>query len=463
MSRQFEQPIDDGSTAPRAIAVDAKRESTIKSENRSIAVRYRALAWLTGAAGLAYLCRNAVGVPESTIREQLGLTLAQSGWFMGAFFWTYAIFQIPSAWFSERYGTRVALSVFIFGSSAAMLATGLAPGFRLLLVAQLIMGVAQAGLLPATINSIGHWMPIAQRSVACGILCAGMGVGAIAASGLTGTMTAQFGWRFVFVVFAVPGFAWTLGFFRRFCDDPTDVLPPESSELALIRSGRSTDELNLPSGVDEPKELLAIALSPTMWWLCGQQICRSAGAMFFASWFPTFLQKTRGISVENSGYLQGLVIGGGLIGGIVGGLLTDWLWRETKSLRVSRSAVGAASLASCAFLILGAWFVDSTGLAVLLLALGAFCSGTAGSSAFAAIIDIGGPSVPQVAGIMNMCGNFAAAACPIVVAKLFQLTENWNLILLLFAGVFLVGAVCWMLVNPRGHVEIAIETPKLLA
>ena len=45
-------------------------------------VRYRALAWLTAAAGLAYLCRNAIGVPESAIREELGLTFRQSGWFM---------------------------------------------------------------------------------------------------------------------------------------------------------------------------------------------------------------------------------------------------------------------------------------------------------------------------------------------------------------------------------------------
>jgi ACS family glucarate transporter-like MFS transporter/ACS family D-galactonate transporter-like MFS transporter len=185
--------------------------------------------------------------------------------------------------------------------------------------------------------------------------------------------------------------------------------------------------------------------------------------MFFASWFPTFLQKTRGISVENSGYLQGLVIGGGLIGGIVGGLLTDWIWRETGSLRVSRSGVGAASLATCALLILGAWFVKSTELAILLLTLGAFCSATAGACAFAATIDIGGPCVPQVAGMMNMFGNFAAAVCPIFVAKLFQLTETWNLILLLFAAVFLVGAICWLLVNPHRRVGTAIETSKLLA
>ena len=52
---------------------------------RPTAVRYRALAWLTAAAGLAYLCRNAIGVPESAIREELGLTIRQSSWFLSAF------------------------------------------------------------------------------------------------------------------------------------------------------------------------------------------------------------------------------------------------------------------------------------------------------------------------------------------------------------------------------------------
>jgi hypothetical protein len=85
MSSLIEQPIDDGSDMLGAVAGDTNSVSAIKSANPSIAVRYRALAWLTGAAGLAYLCRNAVGVPESTIRDELGLTLEQSGWFMGVF------------------------------------------------------------------------------------------------------------------------------------------------------------------------------------------------------------------------------------------------------------------------------------------------------------------------------------------------------------------------------------------
>ena len=423
-------------------------------------VRYQVLAWLTIAAALSYLCRSAVSVPESTVRGDLGLTLEESGWFMGAFFWTYAIFQVPCGWFSERVGTRIGLSIFAVGWSMATIGIGIAPGFWLLIIAQLIMGVAQAGVFPASCNSIGHWMPLAQRTLGCGVFTAGMQVGAIIASVSVGVLMLALGWRWVFVAFALPGILWAVGFISWFRDRPEWTPAVDSGELELIRAGRNMIELNqndadpdvnLPFAHDDRAGLLTIAFSPVMLWLCGQQICRASGYMFFASWFPTFLQKTRGISVAQSGYLQGLVFAGTLTGCIFGGMLTDWIWRRTGGLRLSRSGVGAAALGGCSILILAAWFVQNAELAVMLLTLGSFFAALAGPCAFAATIDIGGARVPQVFGLMNMVGNFAAAACPVVVGKLFQETANWNLVLLMFAGVYFAGAICWVFVNPQPH------------
>jgi ACS family glucarate transporter-like MFS transporter/ACS family D-galactonate transporter-like MFS transporter len=141
------------------------------------------------------------------------------------------------------------------------------------------------------------------------------------------------------------------------------------------------------------------------------------------------------------------------LGSIFGGLLTDWVWRRTGSLRASRGGVGVASLCSCSILMLAAWIVPSTEVAVLLLALANFCAASAGPCALTATIDIGGNRVPQVFGLMNMCGNFAAAACPVLVGRLFEVNKDWNLILLLFAAVFLAGAICWMFVNPHRRVR----------
>ncbi len=59
-------------------------------------IRYRIIVWLSVAAVLAYFCRNSVGVAESTIRKGLDFSESESGWFLGAFFWTYALFQVPA-------------------------------------------------------------------------------------------------------------------------------------------------------------------------------------------------------------------------------------------------------------------------------------------------------------------------------------------------------------------------------
>lgn len=417
-------------------------------------VRYRVLTWLTLAAALAYLCRNAVGVAESTIREDLDLTLTQSGWFMGAFFWTYAIFQVPGGLLAHRRGTRVAMTAFVLMGALATLALGAAPGFWLLIVAQLIMGITQAGLFPASCLSISHWIPIARRSFACGVLTTGMQVGAIISGASTGPLIEAIGWRLVFVLFAIPGIIWTIWFFLRFHDNPRKDPAVNPSELAIIESERDeSDPTPIESESQVPTPWLAMLRNPAIWFLCGQQICRASGYMFFASWFPTFLQETRDVSVKDSGYLQSLVFAGTLAGCLFGGLLTDWIWKRTKSLRLSRSGVGAVFLGACGLLILAAWFVQNVSLSVTLLALGSFFAALAGPCAFSASIDIGGQRTPQVFGVMNMTGNFAAAATPILVGALFERTDNWNLVLLLFAAIYLAGAVCWALVDPSRHLR----------
>ena len=421
---------------------------------RPTMVRYETLAWLTIAAALSYLCRNAVSVAESTIRKDLNLSLVQSGWFMGSFFWTYAVFQIPGGWTAQHFGTRVTLTGFALAWSVATLGIGLAPGFWLLIAAQLLMGIAQAGIFPASCNSIGHWMPMSQRSLACGILAAGMQVGAIVASGVTADLI---NWKrspLTFVFLAVPGMIWAVRFFFRFQDRPEQVDRVNAAELLLIQSGKERPAAHGISMQTELQSWRVLLSSPLIWFLCGQQIARAAGYMFFASWFPSYLQETRGVSVKESGYLQGLVLTGTLVGSVFGGLLTDWIWRRTGSLRLSRSGVGGTFLAGCSVLTLSAWFVESAHAAVALLALGAFFAALAGPCALAATIDMGGSRVPQVFGLMNMMGNLAAALCPVLVGELFAWTANWNLVLILFAGVYMAGALCWVFVHPQRRLAI---------
>ena len=417
---------------------------------RPTTVRYRVIAWLVAAAALSYLCRNVVSVAESSIRADLEWTKEQSAWFMGTFFLTYGLFQVPSGWFSEKIGARWALALFAVAWSLATCGIGLATAFPVLIAMQLLMGIAQAGIFPASCNAIGVWMPMSRRSLSCGAVAAGMQVGAIASSALAGALLVSSSWRWVFVWFALPGLVWAIGFAVRFRNTPGDDRHVNEAELETIRGGNKLQDRNALAG-NAQALVGSLWLSPTLWFLCGQQIFRASGYMFFASWFPTFLQEARGVTVAHSGVLQGLVLAGTLLGSLLGGYITDWVWQRTGSLRASRSGVGGAALGACALLVLMAWFVANVNVAVGLLATGALCAACAGPCAFATAIDIAGPRVPSVFGVMNMTGNLAAMACPILVAKIVEETGNWELVLGLFAAVYALGAGCWcLLIVPTG-------------
>jgi MFS transporter, ACS family, D-galactonate transporter len=425
--------------------LEARDADAIDPDERPSVVRYQVVALLTLAAAISYLPRIAVGVAESSIRDDLQLSLRESGWFMGAFFWSYALLQVPGGVLAQRRGTRFTLTLLAVCWSLAALGIASAQWLWMLLAAQLVMGAAQAGLFPAACYSISHWVPLARRSISCAFLSTGMQVGAISASLLTGALILLMGWRWVFVCYAVPGVVWAVLFLLRFRDDPNDDPSVNQSERRLI--GHVSTPPSTPNGPPRSTPWRAIFRSRSVWFLCGQQMCRAAGYMFFASWFPTFLQESRGVSVKDSGYLQALVFSGALIGGLCGGLLIDWLWRTTGSLRLSRSGVGTTFLLCCSGLLLAAWFVDHTFVAVGLLAAGVMSSSLCGPCAYSAAIDIGGSHVPQVFGLMNMAGNLATAVCPILVAELFKRTDNWGIVLVVFAAIYAVGAICWALVD----------------
>lgn len=425
--------------------------TVVESSAKPTSVRYQVLGLLSLAAAISYVARYAQGVAESTIREEMALTKNESGWLLGAFYLSYALLQIPGGRFAQLIGVRRSLSLFAIVWSLAAVCIAFSTGFWGLFFSILLLGAAQAGVFPGACYSISHWMPGDRRSFACSLLATGMQIGAILTAVMTGPLMDAIGWRRVYLVYAIPGFAWAIWFMARFRDDPASNPAVNTAERSLIESGGG--RVAPAARIKPPTPWGTVLRNRTVWFLCTQQMCRAASAMFFASWFPTFLQHTRNMSVSDSGYRQALVFAGNLAGALCGGLVVDSILRRTGNLRLSRSGVGTTCLFVCASLILTAWFVEHELLAIVLLAAGAFFAALAGPSAYVATIDIAGNYVPQVFGLMNMMGNLATAACPILVARYFERNEQWDLALLMFAALYLVGSVSWLLVDPHRKIE----------
>lgn len=450
------EPSHDPYAAPRVAnaAEPLLLEGTL--HERPTWVRYKVLAWLCLSATVAYVQRNSIGVAESTIRADLNLTNFESGLMLSAFFITYAVFQLPTGWLSGVLGSRLGLTVFTSIWSAFTAAMAVATGPISIITARLGMGAVQAGVFPCATQSIAQWFPRTRRGLASGALAGFMSVGGFVGALLTGYLVVHLGWRLLFALYAVPGFLWAAGFWFWFRDQPSQHRSVNQAELALIRKGQTDAASQSSRPTSTPWKV--ILSSPAMWFIGGQQFFRAAGYIFFATWFPTYLQESRGISIAGSGLLTAMPVIAVSLGSMLGGGFIDWVYERTGSVRIARQGVGAAAVMLCGLLIIPSYFADDATLAVALISAGSFCAAFAGPCAYAISIDVGGRHVTTVFSFMNMCGNVGAAIFPLVVPPV-KAVGGWNAVLFMFAGIYIASSLCWLFFDGRKPIVPEDEAP----
>ncbi len=423
-----------------------------------LSVRYLVLAWFCVAAALAYGQRFLLGLCTTIVQAELSLSDEAFGWALGAFFLTYAAFQIPAGWLAGRWGSRTALAVSVAGCSIAATFTGAASGLVALMFWRLGTGTFQAGIFPACTSSFAHWFPRTERAVASGLLTGFMSFGGAAALALGGWLLKHeyVGWHGAFVMAGLPGILWAISFYWWFRNRPEDHPSVHPDELAKIRAStvpEESDEVSVSAKNEtEPTPWLSLAASLPMWMIAAQQFFRAAGYALFASWFPKYLQTIYGSSIEEVGFFTSVALVAVTIGSAVGGIWSDWLLARTGSRGKSRKGLSIVTMLICAGLFLAAGFAENARTALVLFTGAAFFGAIAGPTTYAITIDMGGRHVPTVFSIMNMSGNVGATVFPIVVGTLIQWSGRWDWIPAFVAGIYIAGSIFWFALDTRGTV-----------
>ena len=185
-----------------------------------------------------------------------------------------------------------------------------------------------------------------------------------------------------------------------------------------------------------------------MWLICGQQFFRAAAQVFFGTWFGTFLHEAPGLSPREVSLLASVPLLALIIGGIVGGLLSDWILVRTGSRRWARQGFSVINLLACAALFALASQVENSYVVVLLISTACLAMALGGVSAYAITMDMGAGHVATVFSIMNMSGSIGAAAFPKYVGWLLEKTQRWDHVLVSIAVMYLVAAICWIFWRP---------------
>jgi MFS family permease len=410
-------------------------------------VRYQVVAFAVALAMVTYLDRACIGTLAPDIGRDLDLSKDQMSWVFSAFAVAYAAFEIPTAWWADRRGTRHVLTRIVLWWSAFTMLTAAAFSFVSLLMIRFLFGGGEAGAWPSAARTFSRWVPRTERGRIQGIFFAGAHLAGGVTPVLVLALTRWMNWRSVFLVFGIVGAVWAVAWQGWFRNDPSEHPQVNAAELDLIVRGREPPGSH-HEGWAYWRKLLG---HPNVLALCLMYFPNSFGFYFTITWLPTFLKEKYGLDALALGLFAGLPLVLSVAGDLFGGVATDVVTRR-YGLRAGRCAVGAVAYVVAGGSMFLAAFASQPMVAAALIAVAVAASMFILGAAWATCIDIGGNHAGVVSAAMNTSGAIGSIASPLLVTWLLGVYQDWNAPLFVMGGLYLVGALCWSFINPQNRI-----------
>jgi len=419
-------------------------------------IRWLLIFGLFILSAVAYLDRVNISIAGTSIAAEYHLSQIQLGWIFSTFLWGYAIFQTPGGWLADRFGPRRVLTAGvlwwgIFTALTAAVSTKIAFAVLFLAAVRFLLGAGEAVVYPASNQFVSRWIPSSERGIANGLIFAGVGMGAGVTPALITYVMVHYGWRSSFWMSAILGLiAGTLWYFLA-RDTPEVHALVSASELAHIRTGRTAKSANdgqiAWSTIVASKEVQAVTLS---------YFCFGYVAWIFFNWFFSYLANVRGLNLKASALYTTLPFLAMAACSPLGGAISDKL-TKLYGKRIGRCGIAVVGLfLTASFLAVGSQ-VQSAHMASVVLAGGAGALYLSQSSFWSVTADIASGSSGSVSGFMNM-GNQFGGALTLVLTPFLAAKFGWTTSFIVAAGLSLLGAAVWMLVDPE---RILAPTAKL--
>lgn len=418
---------------------------------RATRVRYGVVAMAILLAAVTYLDRVCISKLAPEIMDEdtgLGLSEYQMSIVFTVFNLAYAIFEIPTARWAYRRGTRRVLTRIVAWWSTFTIATAGAFNYVSLLAIRFLFGAGEAGAWPCVAASFSKWIPAKERGTVQGIFFAGAHLSGGLTPWLVWLLTYHHvPWRTIFMLFGLVGFVWAVAWFLWYRDDPGEDPRVNQAERELILRGR-TAEVPHKASWQYWRRLVA---HRNTWPLCLMYVGNTFCFYFCITWFPTYLEKQHDLAAWLLGLAAGLPLTLSVAGDLVGGVTSDRLARRF-GLWIGRSGLGLVAYGLAAVAMFVAASSTQAWVCVPFLSLAVAATMFTLGAAWATCLDIGGSHAGVVSATMNTAGNAAAMVVPSLTIFLKDHFGTWNAPLYMISGVLLLGTICWGLIDPRKRV-----------
>ena len=354
-------------------------------------MRYLVVFALFLLSMITYIDRVCIATAKDPVARDLSLSDGAMGMVFGAFALGYALAQIPSGWFADRFGPRLALAVVVTAWSALTALTGAAWSLASLVTIRFLFGVGEAGAFPGSARAICNWLPAGERGRANGVLFSGSRLGAAVSFPLLAWMLTEWHWRSAFLILGSLGVAWAAVWLLWFRDHPSPPLP--------VDKGAGAPSIPLRDVFRSPKIALAML----------QYFASNFTFFLCLSWMLPYLKKQYHLSdAEAASYAMAPLLLGATSQWVTGWLV-DLLyhspWRSW-----SRRIPGMLGFALAAGAVLAVTRATTPLTAVLCFTVAAFGADMTISPSWVYCADVAGRSAGGVSGSMNMLGNFGSFA-----------------------------------------------------
>lgn len=408
-------------------------------------VTWRLIPFLLVCYLCSYLDRINVGFAKLEMLSELQFSETVYGLGAGLFFVGYVIFEIPSNMVMMRVGARIWIARIMVTWGILSAATMLVQTPTQFYIVRFLLGVAEAGFIPAILYYLTIWYPSDQRGRVTALFLAGIPLAGVIGGPLSGWIMKMFhghfgwsGWQWMFFIEAVPTVLFgVMAFFYldRSVHEAKWLTPEEKAtiEKDLANENKSKELTSIRAGLTHPTVLL----------LSGIYFFFTMGLYGVSFWLPSIIRAAGVSDVLQVGMLTAIPYAGALVAMYLIGRSSDARKERRWHLAVPAAVGGIA-------LIFSAIYDTDVVMALIFLTV-----------ATAGIITcipqfytlppaiLAGAAAAMGLALANSVGSVAGFVSPFLLGWVKDATGSTNAGVIVLAVALFIGAALVLTLSPR--------------
>ncbi|WP_338025944.1 MFS transporter [Companilactobacillus halodurans] len=356
----------------------------------------------------------------SYIGTDFNLSTTTLGVVSSAFFFSYALMQIPGGWLTDKFGTKKTILFAISIWSVFTIFTGFAWSLVSLLFIRILFGIGEGAFPSASLKQISESVSYEKRSGYTSGIVSSNYIGAAIAPLLIAPIMANFGWRSTFHVMGILGIVFVISYFL------------------ILRNVHYKNDSTIKSKTKI--DWSSVLKNRLIWQFFVVVFGLSMVTKGLDSWMPTYLLQARHINLAGIAWLVPLP---SLAAGL-GAILSGWIMSKLFNHR-EKWLIALASLLATVFMY-GMYSSKSLSAIITFEIATYFFKSIAFSSSFAFFaILISKKAYGSSVGIVNFGGQLAGFIAPLLIGYLVQIFGGSYSVAFLFlvfaAGIAFVAAL----------------------